>query len=909
MCYASTLRWMRLRLRAIEMVRHIEDRRPDPTALLQLAARESRGKLTIFLGAAPGVGKTYTMLERAQGLRASGVDVVIGLVETHGREETRNLIGDMEVLPRQQGEGPYGEFDLDGALARRPKLLIVDELAHTNAEGSRHPKRHQDIAELIGAGIDVWTALNIQHLESLSDLVSKIAGVPVRETVPDNVLKTADEVILVDLPPADLIARLNAGKVYLGDNAQRALDGFFKPSTLTALRELALRRAADRVDDQMVDFLRQSAIEGGPWATGERLLVCVGPDPMSENVVRIASRLASGLNARWLVVSLSRPAATSPSAEAAERLEQTMQLAERFGAETRWETATDFVEAILRIARREHITQIVIGRESNGRWKRRSLPDELVKRAENIGVHIVPGQSSAPQSRPARRTLSLPDWTLALGLPLLSVGATTLFGLGINALVALQNLSMLYLAAVLLSAVIAGRGSALFAAALSFAAYNFFFIEPTGYLTIAQPQELVSLSIFVAVALVAGQLAARLRNSAKLARQQARQTQALLDFSRKLSGAHGLENVLDAVASHLHSSLGRYAIVLVPSAAGDIEPAAAWPPDQFLDPTEMTAARWAFNKREPSGFLTSTLPQVRYLFRPIVSAQRLLGVAGVVMGPGDVPLAQDEDRTWAALLDQAAIAIDRARLNKESALASVVREGEKVQAALLSSLSHDLRTPLASITGAVTSLRELGEKMPAESRADLLLSIEEEADRLNRFVSNLFDMTRIEAGMMKAKREPIDLLKVIYNATVRARRLHPDLDIELSLAPHLPKALGDALLLEQVLFNLFDNARKYAGSDQPVGVFAKADNGLAHISVTDQGKGIPEADLEQIFDKFYRRAKGDGRPAGTGLGLSIARGLITSMGGTIKAMSPANRKRGTRMIIRLPLARPDKVSP
>lgn len=886
------------------MPRQIDDLRPDPTALLQLAAREMRGKLTVFLGAAPGVGKTYAMLERARGLKAAGTDVVIGLVETHGRGDTARLAEGIEVLPRLDDGGPYGEFDLDAALTRRPALLIVDELAHTNAPGARHPKRYHDIAELIGAGIDVWTALNIQHLESLSDLVAGIAGIPVRETVPDIVLKTADEVILVDIPPAELIERLHAGKVYLPDNARRALDGFFKPATLTALRELALRRAADRVDDQMVDFLRQSAVEG-PWATGERLLVCVGPDQMSEKVVRVAGRLASGLNARWLVVSLARPGAPLPDAEGAARLEETLRLAERLGAETRRETAPDFVEAILRIARREHITQIVIGRPAGRRWFRPSLPDAVMRRAGDIGVHILPG-TPASASRPARRRLSPPEWALTLGLPIVSVGATTLFGLGINALVALQNLSMLYLAAVLLSAVIGGRFSALLAAGLSFLAYNFFFIEPTGQLTVAQPQEVLSLAIFIAVALAAGQLAARLREQVALARQQARQSQALLDFSRKLSGAHGQDSVLDAIASHLHASLGRPAVMLTVAESGEFEPAAAWPPDQVLDSTEMTAARWTFDKKEPAGFLTGTLPQVRYLFRPVISAQRLLGVAGLAMGPGDTPLGPDEDRTWVALLDQAAIALDRARLNRESALASVAREGEKVQAALLSSLSHDLRTPLASITGAVTSLRQLGDKMPAASRDDLLLSIEEEAGRLNRFVANLFDITRIEAGMMKARRDPIDVAAIIETSAARARKLHPDLTIEPSIAPDLPKALGDPSLLEQVLFNLFDNARKYAGADQPVAVFARLDEGMVSISVSDQGKGIPDADLERIFEKFYRRTNGDGRPAGTGLGLSIARGLVTAMGGTIRATSPAARKRGTRMTIRLPPAETGK---
>lgn len=882
------------------MPRPTETQRPDPRALLQLAAREGRGKLTVFLGAAPGVGKTYAMLERAQALLAQGTDVVIGLVETHGRSDTARLAEGIDVLPRLGGDGPYGEFDLDAALARHPELLIVDELAHSNAAQARHPKRHQDIAELIAAGINVWTALNIQHLESLSDLVSRIAATPVRETVPDTVLKAADEVILVDLPPGELIERLQAGKIYQADNAQRALASFFKPSTLTALRELALRRAADRVDDQMVDFLRQNAVEG-PWATGERLLVCIGPDASAEKLVRVASRLASGLNARWLVLTLSRSGSALPNTQAAERLEETLRLAERLGAETRRDTVSDFADAILRIARREHITQIVIGRAGRGFSFRRSLPDTLLRQAGEISVHVVPVDSTDAMPRRVWR-FSLPESALILGLPLLSVGATTALGLGLNALVALQNLSMLYLAAVLVSAVIAGRLSALIAAGLSFVAYNLFFIEPTGALTVAQPQEVLSLVIFIAVALAAGQLAARLRESADLARQQARQSQALLDFSRKLSSVQGQDNVLDAVTSHLHAALSRPALVLLPDETNDLAPVAAWPPDQMLDATELTAARWAYEKKEPAGFLTGTLPQVRYLFRPIISAQRLLGVVGLAMGSRDVPLTVDEERTLLALLDQTAIALDRARLNRESALASVAREGEKVQAALLSSLSHDLRTPLASITGAVTTLRQLGGKLPSETRDDLLLSIEEESGRLSRFVANLFDMTRIEAGMMKARREPVNLGTVIEASVARARRLHPDLAVELSLAPNLPKAQGDAVLLEQVLFNLLDNARKYGGADQAVQIFARPEDDTAVISVTDQGKGIPEADLDRIFEKFYRRAKGDGRPAGTGLGLSIARGLMTAMGGSITATSPAVRKRGTRMTLRLPLA-------
>ncbi|KKB08625.1 sensor histidine kinase [Devosia chinhatensis] len=876
-----------------------DERRPDPAALLQLAARERRGKLTIFLGMAPGVGKTYAMLERANALAANGTDVVVGLAETHGRNETAVLAEGLETLPRVEGARPYGEFDLDAALLRRPQLLIVDELAHTNSPSARHPKRYQDIAELIDAGIDVWTALNIQHVESLSELVGHITGIPVRETVPDVVLKKADEVVLVDLPPAELIERLKAGKVYLPDNAERALDGFFKPATLTALRELSLRRAADRVDDQMVDFLRQGAIEG-PWATGERLLVCVGYDDMSERLIRDASRLASGLNARWTVLSLSHPHRLAPHQEAIDRLEATLRQAERFGAEIRRETASDYVKAILRLARRGNFTQIVIGQNRKNAFWRRSLPDALLRQAGEIGVHVVSGQGARAPVRAVRRR-TLPEWTLTLGLPVLAVSATTLLGLGLSAIIALQNLSMMYLAAVLLSAMLAGRFSALLASLLSFLAYNFFFIDPTGRLTIAQPEEVLSLAIFVAVALVSGQLAARLRLSMDRTSQRARQAQALLDFARKMSAAFGQDQVLDTMASHLHGALGRPAVVLASDDGGELTLMTAWPPDQNLNDAAMTAARWALEKREAAGFLTGTLPQVSYLFLPVQSGQRVLGVVGLGMRHEDGPVSDAEQRTINALLEQSAIALDRARLTQDSTRASVTRESAKVQSALLSSLSHDLRTPLASITGAVTSLRELGDRMPAAARADLLASIEEEAGRLNRFVTNLFEMTRIEAGIVRAKRDPLDVAMVIKAAVNRALRLHPHLQVDVSVADRMPLATGDQVMLEQVLFNLLDNARKYAG-DAPVTIYARREGSDVSIAVTDQGKGIPEGDLERIFEKFYRRAEGDGRQAGTGLGLAIARGLVAAMGGTIKAESPALRRRGTRFIIRLPRA-------
>lgn len=888
------------------MADHGQKNRPDPDKLLELATRETRGKLTVFLGAAPGVGKTYAMLLRARRLKEDGDDIVIGVAETHGRAETAALLEGLEVIPRRKvvyRDRPLEEFDIDAAIARKPEILVVDELAHTNVPGSRHPKRYQDIEELLWLGINVWTAMNVQHLESLSDLVTSITGVTVREIVPDIVLKRADEVLLVDLPPAELIERLKEGKVYLPENAERAVEGFFKPANLTALRELALRRTADRVDDQMIDLLRQNAIEG-PWATGERLLVCVGPDNLSDKVVRTASRLASGLNAHWLVVSLTQT--NDAGVETGKRIDELLDLAERLGAETRRVIAQDFVEEIFRIARRENVTQIVVGRPRSRRFSnpfRRSLPDEIIKRFTDIGVHIVTGEEQGtPYKPPTMRKRSRQELAKAIAVPVVATGVTTLLGLGANDIVHTQNLSMLFLVAVILSAMISGRLSAVIAAGLSFVFYNFFFLEPLHDLSIAKPHQLFSLVIFLAVALMIGDLAGRLRDQVARSRNQAKNTQALYEFSRKLSGTARLDDVLFSTATHLHATFGTGVAILLPG-EGDVSLQTIWPPDLTLDGTDMTAVRWAFEKNERAGHDTTTLPLINWQFLPILTSHGVAGVLGLHMQT-HATFTENEDRMLTAILDQTAIAIDRAQLVRENAKTAALQESEKLHTALFSSLSHDLKTPLASITGAVTTLRQLGSRIKPDSRDDLLLSIEEEAKRLTRFVANLFDMTRIEAGTLKVKSIPVDATEAIISAVERIKKTTPDIAIELSIAADLPAVSGDPSLLGQVLFNLVDNAAKYAG-DGPIAIYARQDEDEVAISVTDQGKGIPAKDLDKIFDKFYRRVKGDGRAPGTGLGLSIARGFVESMGGTIRAESPAIRKRGTRFIVRLPVASPD----
>lgn len=880
------------------------DRRPDPDALLALADKDRRGKLTVFLGAAPGVGKTYAMLARARRLKTDGEDIVVGLVETHGRSETAALLEGLEMLPRRtitHRGGTLEEFDLDAALARKPRIILVDELAHSNPEDCRHPKRYQDIEELISAGIDVWTALNIQHLESLADLVAQITGITVRERVPDIVLKRADEVLLVDLPPTELIERLKAGKVYLPDSAARAIDRFFRLGNLTALRELALRRTADRVDDQMVDYLKQNAIDG-PWATGERLLVCVGSDALSEKVVRVAGRLASGLNAPWIVVSAERADRETETSDRLQRIERIFRLAEELGAESRRLIGKDFVEEILKLARREHVTQIVIGAASRRnplRFFSKTLAAALEAQSSGISLHII-----TPDERDLEVNSSfIPDLKMpALGIsPLIACGfvsVMTVIGRAIENIIDLPNISIVYLLAVLGSAMTGGYIAAFGAAILSTLAYNFFFIAPVHTFTIAAPHEVFALFMFLIVAMVAGGFASRIREQADIAQTRAKALQSLYEFSRKLAGAEKAEDAIWLAVSQLQSGLKRQ-VVMLTEQGRELQVAGAWPPDIELDVTDLAAARWTQEKREQAGYRTGTLPNSRFQFRPLLGPHGLVGVCGIARS--EVDLDPNQERAVAAALDQTAIALDRARLANETVVQAARLEGERYREALLSSISHDLRTPLSTITGAVTSLRQLGQHMSEESRDDLLQSIEEESGRMSRFVANLLDMTRIEAGTLAPKRDWVDPTDVVQAAVERTRRYMPERQIETSIATDVPLIQADGVLLGQVLFNLLDNAVKYGGTD-PISVFVRRGDKEVQISVTDMGKGIPREDLERVFEKFYRRGKPDGRAPGTGLGLSIARGFVEAMGGTIHAESPAIRKRGTRIVMRFPVS-------
>ena len=889
-------------------MQHAPPLRPDPDALLAAAKRDARGHLRIFLGAAPGVGKTYAMLSNARRLKLAHLDVVVGLVETHGRAETQALLEGLEVLPRRMVDyrgTELPEFDLDAALVRKPALMIVDELAHSNPPDCRHPKRYQDVAELLDAGIDVWTALNIQHLEGLSDVVSRITGVAVRETVPDTVLDEADEVMLVDITPAELITRLSEGRIYLPETAARAANSFFKPGNLTALRELALRRTADRVDDQMVDHLRRNAVEGA-WPTAERLMVCVGTDPQSEAVVRAASRLASSLNAPWTAVTLERTGAEITDPAALTRADETLRLAERLGADTARLAGRDLPDEILRYARRENMTQIVIGRSGAGLWGRlrgRTLSGVLLRRASDIAIHVVVGETAPKAVR--RFTWPNPrDAGVRMALAVAWVAFAVVGGRALAWLLHLSDASMVFLAAVLGCAITVGQWPAILAAGLSFLAYNFFFVPPLYTFTVAEPREVLALFTFLLVAVLTGGLAGRVRDQSRAAHGRAATVQSLYDVSRKLSRAVSLDDVLWIVARQAASAVAGQVLLLLddgePAQVADLTIRAAFPPEDELGAADWAAARWAYQRGEAAGWRTGTLPNAQFRFQPIRTSAGIVGVVGYAPGDRATPLSASRQRTFEALIDQGTLAIERAHLVTEARKSEAAAERERLQATLLSSISHDLRTPLSSILGAVTSLRGYGSAMTEADRDDLLLAIEEETRRLARFVSNLLDMTRLEAGVSNLKRDWVDVADVLRAAVTRAEKAFPSRPNAILFQPDLPLVRGDAVLFEQAVFNLLDNADKYSARGTPTAVKAREQNGGVLVSIEDKGCGIPPADLERVFEKFTRVSDGDGRPAGTGLGLSVAKGVVEAMGGAIRAESPTDAGQGTRILIRLP---------
>ncbi len=860
------------------------ENRPDPDALLARANSDGRGQLKIFLGAAPGVGKTWEMLAAARRRFETGTDVVVGLVETHGRAETAEQLADLPVLPRRIV--PYRgrlleEFDLDAALKRRPALLLVDELAHANAPGLRHAKRWQDVAALLEAGINVWTTLNVQHLESLNDQVARITGIRVAETLPDTVLGLADDIELIDLPPEELRTRLKQGLVYRPDVARRALGGFFRPGNLAALREMALRRVAQHVDRDIAAYMRAQAI-AGPWPAAERVMAVVEAGEAAEQVVRHASRLAEALRAPFFAFHAER-AATGMAVQPA------LDLAIQLGGTVETTTNADVFAALLDAAARQNVAHIVIAR-GRGRWRwRRGLASRLARGARAYALHVVPDPAA---SRPAPPHRAPPPKLMPFGISLGIMILTTIGGFALRGVLPAEAMGYVFTAIVVGMASLYGRSVGIFAALTGFVLWNFFFLPPIYTLSVTNPRDVTALFAFLVVGVLTGSLAGRVRAEAETARTRIEALRRITLFGRALaqvSDEAGLAAVVEAEAR----ALAGEAVLLL--ARGDGLPRAGG-----FDEAAVAAAEFAWRNRVATGMGTTTLPASAWRFQPLATEAGAIGVLGV---RPETPPAEPVIQTLSALADQAALAAERLRLATSAAEARAHESTQRLRTALLSSLSHDLRTPLTAIRGAAETLAEADGELPEATRRDLLASIVEDVGRMTRFLANITGMARIETGEIVARHEKVDLAPVVEHAVARVKEaFHTAVNIPEDAAT----VRADPALLEQVLVNLLENAVKYGPEGGAISVFARRAGDSVVLSVADEGVGIPPEDLPHVFDSFFRVVRGDRVAPGTGLGLAIARAFVEAMGGTIAAESPrrdlpADGLPGTIIRVELPV--------
>jgi two-component system, OmpR family, sensor histidine kinase KdpD len=885
--------------------------RPDPDQLLaHVQADEKaakRGKLKIFLGYAAGVGKTYAMLEAAHQRRDESLEVVIGYVETHKRLETEELVAGLEIIPRKIIEYhnvELTEMDVDAVLACHPRLALVDELAHTNAPGSRHPKRYQDVDELLAAGIDVYTTLNIQHLESLNDVVAQITGTLVRETIPDSVIDEAAEIELIDLPPDELLLRLREGKVYIPEQAARAIDEFFRKGNLTALREMAMRRAAERVDGQMRAYMQTRAIPG-PWHATERLLVCISPNLLGERLVRSTRRLADEIKAEWFAVYVETPEHEHLPQASRDQVARTLRLAEELGARTKTlplsHTALGVSGALLQYAHKHNVTKIVVGKPLRPAWQdwlRGSMVDQLIHRSGNIDVYVITSSESKKSFVDEVPWQPHRPWSRYLGSILFVLAA-----MAISAILSYEkfdisptNLVMVYLLAVVLSAVYFGRGPAILASFLSVIVFDFFFVPPYMTLAVSDTEYLLTFAGLLTVGWVISYLTARAREQAESAQRREADTATLYALSRDLAAADGLAAVLKAIRTHIEQGFGREAVVHL--ADGEtLRATNALSADSHLDETESAVALWTFKNGESAGRGTNTLPAARYRYLPLKTARRTIGVLGIKPKESEPLLAPDQQRLLEALASQAAQAIERAQLAEQARQVKLLQAAEKLQNALLNSISHDLRTPLVSIMGALTSL-ETDDSLAASARQSLVETAREEADRLNRLVGNLLDMTRLESGALQVKRDECDVQDLVGTALGQMESRLTERAVRVEVAPGLPPVSADFVLIVHVLINLLDNALKYSPENSPLEIRARLEANEAQVAVLDRGFGIPPDDLARVFDKFFRVQR-PRQVTGTGLGLAICKGIIEAHGGRIWAASREGG--GTVMTFGLPL--------
>ena len=869
------------------------DNRPDPDALLAEVTREEqkarRGRLKIFFGATAGVGKTYAMLEAAQALHEQGVDVVVGLVETHGRRETAALLAGLESLPPkliQHRGATLREFDLDAAFNRRPTVLLVDELAHSNAPGSRHPKRWQDVEELLSAGIDVLSTINVQHIESLNDIVGGITGIRVWETVPDRVFDTADEVVLVDLPPDDLLQRLKEGKVYLPDQAERAVQNFFRKGNLIALRELALRRTADRVDDQMRSY-RQDRISGRVLQTREAVLACIGPTPEAQKTVRAANRLASALDGRWHAVYVETPALQRLSEAKRRAILVTMKFAQDMGAVTATLPAQNAPAAIVDYARKTGLTTVVVGRSIRTRYFRRfrkSFAQQVAEQAPDLEVVIAPEETQRLTPLPTIESTEMDDERRQRALrgylgSLAASGLTTLIALWLLPYFDLANIVMLFLLAVVLVAMRWGRGPAVMAAIVNVAAFDFGFVPPRWTFAVTDFQYLLTFAVMLVVGLLTGQFTAGLRYQASIASHREERARALYQMARELSMALTEEQVCEIADRFIESSFRAKAVVLAPDEHERIYVAQDETPHRLE--ADLSIAQWAFDRGEPAGIGTDTLPASPMLYLPLKAPVRNRGV--IVIEPKNarilmIPEQRRQLETFATLV---AIALERVHFVTVARDTLLKMESERLRNSLLSALSHDLRTPLTALLGLAESLEVAGGAL-SPTQADIVRAMHEQAARMVQLVNNLLEMARLEAGQVQLRKDwqsVDDLVGAAIQSRRDALRLHR---IIIELPPSLPLVHCDATLIERVLVNLFENAAKYTPADTAITVTAAIKPGIVEIIVSDEGPGLPRGQERAVFEKFVRGQKESGVP-GVGLGLAICRAIVEAHDGKIDA--------------------------
>lgn len=879
------------------------DNRPDPDTILKRIHKETRGKLTIFLGATAGVGKTFAMLKTAHERLQEGTNIIIGWVDTHGRKETEQLVAGLSVIPAKflnyRGK-KIPEMDTDAILTRNPELVLVDELAHTNIPGSRNVRRFQDVEELLSAGINVYTTLNIQHIESLNDVVAQVTGVVVRETVPDYVVDQADKVQLIDIPSEDLIERLQEGKVYIPGQAEQAMRKFFRQGNINALRELALRYTASRVDKDLSAYMREHNIDG-PWPAAGRVMVCVSGSPFSAHLVRAASRLASGMKAECLAVHIEETRRRLASDFERERIARNMRLAEELGAKTLSITADDLPDKIVELARVHNVTAIVIGKPRRSWWHELihgSVVNRLIRKSGNLNIYVIQTEHEPETENTTKSGSPLharTDWRPYAGSAFM-VAMITLASHAARNQIEQSNIALLYQLPVVLGAYWWGRWPAYFTGVCSVLAFDYLFVPPFYTFSVDDMRYLWSFFTFLIVAFVIGGRTELLRHEAVTAQLREKNTQALFDFSREIAAVIDLDTIVRQLAKRAADALDRRIMVLLPDEQGRLSVYVDFKPlegdchtarEPIPDSTEAAVAAWAYEHRRIAGRSTETLPGASNLYIPLVTRENVVGLLGVkVVEKLITPEQQKLMEAWAAL---AAIAIERVRLTEKAREATLVLESDRLRTALLNSISHELRTPLASIMGSASTLLESDSLYSADERHELLENITDGSKRMNLILSNLLDTARIESGMMKLKYDWCDIEDVIGTALQHLSEQVENRRLEINIRNGTPLLQGDCVLLGQVILNLIDNALKYSPADSSIEIQASAANEGLTVSVADHGIGIPATDMTKVFDKFYRVQHSESSIPGTGLGLSICKSIIEAHGGKIWA---ENRSEG-----------------